>query len=216
MTIYVAIVEDNPMVGKILREYVESENIRVIAYYGSGEEALRMIPTLPLPDVVLMDIGLPGMSGIEVTQQLKQRYPNLDILVQTVFEDAQTIVEAIKAGASGYILKASPREEIIKALTETKNGEAYLSGKVAKKVLLEFQTVGKINQGSAAGGQFGLTAREDEILKSLMEGVSYRTIAERLTISVNTVNKHIRKIYEKLQVNSRGEAVAKVTGIGEP
>lgn len=209
MTMYVALVEDNPMAGKILKEYVESDDIQVIAHYTTGEDALSVIPTLPLPDTILMDIGLPGISGIEVTQRLKERFPDLNIIIQTVFEDAETIVAAIKAGANGYILKASPKEEIIKALMNAKKGEAFLSGKVAKKILQEFQRPkGRIDYFPE---RFDLTPKEEEILKELMTGAAYKEIADRLSVSVNTVNKHIQKIYEKLQVNSRGEAVAKIT-----
>ncbi|MDH4099865.1 MAG: response regulator transcription factor [Nitrospirota bacterium] len=213
--LHIAIVEDNTTASRLLKDYLESEELKVTAIYNSGEEALATIPTLPLPDVILMDIGLPNISGIEVTRRLKESYPQLEIVMQTVFEDCGNIMEAIKAGASGYLLKASSREEIISALLEVKKGGSFLTGKVARKVLREFQDqgAGEISAGAdskaAPAGRFGLSDREEEILKGLINGDSYKKIADDLCISVHTVNNHIRKIYEKMQVNSRGEAVAK-------
>ena len=213
--LHIAIVEDNTTAGRLLKSYLESEDLKVTAIYKSGEEALAAIPTLPLPDVILMDIGLPNISGIEVTRQLKESYPQIEIVMQTVFEDCANIMEAIKAGASGYILKASSREEIINALLEAKKGGSFMTGKVARKVLQEFQDQGAKAQPASTGnkpassGRFGLSDREEEILNKLICGDPYKKIADDLFISVHTVNNHIRKIYEKMQVNSRGEAVAK-------
>jgi len=213
--LHIVIVEDNATAGRLLKDYLESEDLRVTAVYNSGEDALAAIPALPLPDVILMDIGLPNISGIEVTRRLKESYPQIEIVMQTVFEDCTNIMEAIKAGASGYILKASSREEIINALLEAKKGGSFLTGKVARKVLREFQDHGpevpSVSAGSkpADTGRFGLSDREEEILKGLIHGDPYKKIADDLFISVHTVNNHIRKIYEKMRVNSRGEAVAK-------
>lgn len=213
--LHIAIVEDNATAGCLLKSYLENEDLKVTAIYKSGEEALAAIPALPLPDVILMDIGLPNISGIEVTRQLKESYPQIEIVMQTVFEDCTNIMEAIKAGASGYILKASSREEIINALPEAKKGGSFLTGKVARKVLQEFQDQGAKALPASAGnkpassGRFGLSDREEEILNKLICGDPYKKIADDLFISVHTVNNHIRKIYEKMQVNSRGEAVAK-------
>lgn len=205
--LHIAIVEDNQKAGKILKEYLESEDLRVTEIYASGEDALTVIPTLTLPDIILMDIGLPDISGIEVTRRLKEKYPDLEIVIQTIFEDTKIITEAIKAGASGYILKASPKNEIIKALWDIKNGGSYLSAKIARKVLQELRTT----EGKGRSlHEFGLTGREEEILKEIINGTSYKTIASNLGISIHTINSHTRKIYEKLRVNSRGEAVAKV------
>ncbi len=213
--LHIAIVEDNATAGRLLKDYLESEDLKVTAIYKSGEEALAAIPTLPLPDVILMDIGLPNISGIEVTRRLKESYPQIEIVMQTVFEDCTNIMEAIKAGASGYILKASSREEIVNALLEARKGGSFLTGKVARKVLQEFQDHGARALPASAGnkpaciGRFGLSDREEEILNKLICGDPYKKIADDLFISVHTVNNHIRKIYEKMQVNSRGEAVAK-------
>lgn len=209
--IQIAIVEDNPLAGKILNDYLEGEDLHVTAVYTSGEEAIETIPTLPLPEIVLMDIGLPGITGIETTRRLKEACPQIEIVMQTVFEDSKNIVDAIKAGASGYILKASSKEDIINALWEVKKGGSFLTGKIARKVLQEFQV--DVSGGTGlkpAPTSFGLTEREEDILRELVKGASYKEMADRLCISIHTVNNHIRKIYEKMQVNSRGEAVAMV------
>lgn len=207
--LFVAIVEDDKRAGKLLKDYIENEEVKVTAIYSSGKEALKAIPTLPLPDIILMDIGLPDISGIEVTRRLKEEYPKLEIVIQTVFEDTKTIMDAIKAGASGYILKASPKEEIIDALQEIKRGGSFLTGRVARKVLREFQR-DKDEEIKDPSREFGLTEREGDILKELVNGASYKEIAYKMNISVHTVNNYIRKIYEKLRVHSRGEAVARI------
>lgn len=204
---HIAIVEDEPVIGKFLKKLLEGKGAHV-TLYPSGEDILEKIQP-PLPDVVLMDINLSGISGIETTLLLKQRYPDLEIVVQTVLEDTTTILEAIKAGASGYLLKASPAEEIISALEEVKRGGSFLTGKIARKMLGEFQKTETKQLQKEPLPVFMLTTREEEILKELIQGASYKDIATRLAISHHTVNNHIRKIYEKLRVNSRAEAVAK-------
>ena len=208
--VHLVIVEDNPTAGKLLLDYIEGEEIHVHALYTTGEEAMEKIPTLPLPDVILMDIGLPGISGIALTRRLKQRYPNIEVVVQTVYDDTDNIVEAIRAGASGYLLKASSREEIIHAIMEAQRGGSFLTPKVARQLLCEFQQIEKTEVQQEVFPKGGLTEREVQILKRLIEGDAYKTIASQFRLSIHTVNTHIRRIYEKLQVHSRGEAVAKV------
>ncbi len=213
----IVIVEDDPLAGTLLKEYVEGDDVSVNALYTSGEEALESIPTVPLPDIVFMDVNLPGISGIETTELLKERFPRLEIIIQTVFEDSETILQAIKKGASGYILKASTREEIQKALRDVSEGGSYLSANVARKVVAAFQTAGGIpivEIKDARDESLGLTEREADILNELSSGLSYKSIGDKLNISVHTVNNHIRKIYEKLRVNTRGEAVAKLQKAG--
>ncbi len=209
--VHLVIVEDNPTAGKLLLDYIEGEEVHVHAIYRTGEEAIETIPTLPLPDVALMDIGLPGMSGIDLTKKLKQRYPKIEIVVQTVYDDTSTIVEAIRAGASGYLLKASSREEIIHAILTAKQGGSFLTPKVARQLLVEFQQISKKTPPQEVLPQSGLTQREEQILQCLVNGAAYKAIASQFRLSIHTINTHIRKIYEKLQVHSRGEAVAKAT-----
>lgn len=210
----VSIVEDNQVAADLLKEYIEGSDVRITALYRSGEEALESIPSMPLPDVLLVDIGLPGLSGIEVTRSLKRQYPGLEIIIQTIFEDTNTIVEAIKAGASGYILKATSREDIVKAIIAVKNGESFLSGKIARKILQEFKSASLGHQTTAAF--YELTEREEEILNELIRGSAYKEIANSFGISIHTVNNHIRKIYEKMRVHSRGEAVARAINQQSP
>ena len=137
--IHVAVVEDDPLAAELLTDYISTEDMKVVQHYPSAEQAIADIPRLPLPDVILMDIGLPGMDGIEATQKLKQRFDDLEILMLTTFEDTGTIVRAIKAGASGYMLKASRSHEICAAIREVKRGGSMLSGSVARKLVSEFQ-----------------------------------------------------------------------------
>jgi DNA-binding NarL/FixJ family response regulator len=215
----VAIIEDNPVSADLLREYIDGDGIRVSDAYATGEDALEAIPRRPLPDIVLADVGLPGISGIEVTRRLKSLYPDLDIIIQTVFEDTETILASIRAGASGYMLKASSREDIRRALREVRAGGSPLSGKVAKKVFEEFK--GTRLEAKPAGPNpkacadaYDLTEREKQILEYLIKGASSKEIAFDLGISVHTVTNHLRRVYEKLRVNSRGEAVAKAYQVG--
>ncbi len=157
------------------------------------------------PDVVLMDIGMPGLSGIEAVRILRKEYPELKILMQTIFEDTDKIFESILAGASGYILKNTSPSRILDYIKETYEGGAPMSPSVAVKVLkMVGQPVSK-----EVMDKFNLTEREKEILSCLIKGMSYRMIAESCFISVDTVRGHIRNIYEKLHVHSKGEAVAK-------
>ncbi len=207
-----ALVEDDPMAAELLKDYLSTEEMRIERHFETAEAALEALQAPPLPDLVLMDIGLPGLSGIEATRRLKARFPELEVVILTTFEDSRSVVEAIKAGASGYLLKASSQQQIREALLEVMRGGSYLSGRIARKVLQEFRSTVPVLP--KAGLQEELTEREREILDLLVAGVSYKGIAQRLGISVHTVNSHIRHIYEKLHVNSRAEAAAKVLGSG--
>jgi|WetSurMetagenome_2_1015567.scaffolds.fasta_scaffold00142_7 DNA-binding NarL/FixJ family response regulator len=209
MPIVVDIVEDNPQIARLLKDFITGDEFSVRAIYYTAEDMLAKVHSLPLPDLVLMDIGLPGMSGIELTRALLKTYPTLEIVVQTVFEDPATIIEAIKAGVAGYVLKAAPRSELKQALRESVNGKSLLSGKVARHLLKEFQKIpsGRAHRNSTLD-QSDLTEREKEVMTELSRGAAYKEIAVHLDISVHTVGNHIRKIYEKLKVRSRGEAVA--------
>jgi DNA-binding NarL/FixJ family response regulator len=139
-SVNIVIVEDDSTAAGLLKEYLEDEDIHVSGVFFSGEEALDgFMGAGGLPDLVLMDIKLPGISGIEVTRILKDRHPGLEVVVQTIFEDSRTIMDAIKAGASGYLLKGSPKEDLLAALREVMNGGSFLTGRVARLVLKEFQ-----------------------------------------------------------------------------
>ena|SRR5690606_36494035 len=213
----IALVEDDPIAADLLKEYLSDSNsnkndFKIVSHFLSSEEALEQLPKLPLPNVVLMDINLPKRDGIETTAILKKAYPNLEIIMLTAHEDSDSILAAIKAGASGYLLKASSRQQIRDAIIEVNRGGSFLSGRVARKMLNLFQTVEVEQDVSSHQNMDKLTKREQQILEGLINGSSYKIISTDLKISVYTVNNHIRKIYEKLQVNSRAEAVAKMTG----
>ena len=157
------------------------------------------------PDIVLMDIGLPNISGIEGVRTVKDNLPNIQVLMFTFFEDDEKIFEAIKAGASGYLLKKSSPQEIIDAIKLLHLGGAPMSANIARKVIESFQ-----DHNSHTKEDFRLTTRENELLNSLIEGISYKKLAEKYFISISTVRTHIRHIYEKLHVNSKSEAVARI------
>lgn len=155
------------------------------------------------PDIVLMDIEMPKVNGIEGVRLIKTTYPHVHVLMQTVYEDDESLFESIKAGASGYLLKKATPEKIIEAIHEVQNGGAPMSPTMANKVLRFFQAQG------ATPNDYSLTEREKNILALLVDGLSYKMIADRESISFHTVNSHVRKIYEKLHVHSLGEAVSK-------
>jgi DNA-binding NarL/FixJ family response regulator len=157
------------------------------------------------PDVILMDIELPVINGIEAVKLIRERYPDIRILMETIFEEDEKIFQSICNGAQGYILKNTPPKEILNAIREIYEGGAPMSPIIASKVLRMF----KNNLTSDTDDSFHLSIREKEILKCLVEGMSYKMIADTCFISADTVNGHIKNIYKKLQVHSKGEAVAK-------
>ncbi len=156
------------------------------------------------PNVILMDIGMPGKSGIEATREIKLIFPDVQIIIQTVFDDHEKIFEAIKAGASGYLLKSSPAAKITEAIFDANSGGAPMTPSIASRVINFFR-----EQKQEVNPQYGLSDREKEVLTHLVDGLSYKMIAGELNISYNTVNSHIKKIYEKLHVHSIGEAISK-------
>jgi RNA polymerase sigma factor (sigma-70 family) len=172
---------------------------------GSFEDTHRLIQKIEAlqPDVVLMDINIPGVNGIEAVRLIKEKYPQVNICMQTVFEDEDKIFASLCNGASGYILKSSTPAKVVQAIREVAEGGSFFSASVARKVLNSFQGV------SISGSFEQLSDREKEILKLLVEGMSYKLIADKLNISYETVHSHIKKIYEKLHVNSKSEAVVK-------
>jgi DNA-binding NarL/FixJ family response regulator len=172
---------------------------------GSYSNALKISQKIAQskPDVVIMDIKMPEVSGIEAVRALKMEFPNVQVLMHTVFEDDSNVFAAICAGASGYLLKGTAPDRMLLAIQETYEGGSPMSPLIARKVLTLFQT-----QFCFKSEFFDLTEREKDILRCLVDGLSYKMIAEKLIISYHTVNAHIRKIYEKLHVNSSQEAIS--------
>jgi DNA-binding NarL/FixJ family response regulator len=200
--ISVAIIEDNQTVRNTLRELIEAApGYECVCTCGTAKEAMGEIPKAR-PDVVLMDIHLPGESGITCTARLKERLPGLHVIMLTVYKDIEVIFQALKAGASGYLLKRATTEEILRAISEVRAGGAPMTGEIARLIVQSFQA-------PLAGGIQGLSRREMEILQSLSDGISNKEIAGRLGISHETVRTHLGHIYEKLHVQGRTEAVKK-------
>ena len=201
--INVVIVEDTEIIRDSLTMLITgTEGFNCVAVFSNAEDALVQLPVLN-PDVVLMDIGLPGMSGIECVRQLKIKCPATQFLMCTIFEDDENIFEALKAGATGYILKKTTPAAKLDAIVELHNGGSPMSGQIARRVIQAMQP--KVNSALAL-----LTEREAEILRILSRGSRYKEISDQLNISVATVRTHIHNIYEKLQVQSRTDALNKV------
>lgn len=173
--------------------------------FADGEaacDALEATPVPDRPDVVLMDINLPGLSGIECTAQLKAHTPEVQVVMLTVYDDEEMIFDALRAGASGYLLKNAPVDRIIAAIREARNGGMLMAAPIARKVLGFFEQ-------TPARSDYGLTARELEVLQQMVDGLTQKEIADRLFLSPSTVNGHVQHIYEKLHVHSGNAAVAK-------
>lgn len=201
--IRVGIVEDSAGVRRTLQALLDdTPGFKCVCACGSGEEALKAIPRDP-PDVVLMDLHLPNLSGIETTARLKQALPSLSIIMITVYADTESVFKALRAGACGYLLKRSSPEEILAAITDVSKGGAPMTSEIARKVVAAFQ------EPAAESEEDGLSRREREILEALRQGYSNQDIASRLSLSIETVRWHLKKIYDKLHVSSRTEAMAK-------
>ncbi|HEX9658065.1 MAG TPA: response regulator transcription factor [Bacteroidota bacterium] len=203
--ISVAIVEDTHKIREGLTALLDgSPGFECVGAYASAEEAIESIP-LKEPDVVLMDINLPGISGIECTRELKRINPETLIMILTVFDTDDKVFESLKAGANGYVLKRTPPAELLAAIQNLSAGGAPMSGEIARKVVGAFHEKGSSSDAAAA-----LSPREYEILTYLAKGYRYKEIAEELHISVETVRTHLHNVYEKLHVRSRTEAVLKI------
>jgi DNA-binding NarL/FixJ family response regulator len=202
--IKVAIVEDERDIRECLCVLVNgTDGYTCSGSYRTMEEALEKIPR-QMPDVVLSDIGLPGMSGIDGVRALKQRFPDLLLLMLTVYDDDERIFDAMCAGACGYLLKKTPPARLLECLREAVGGGAPMSPEVARRVIGLFRDIRPPDRA-----EYHLTPHETRLLKLFVEGHNYKTAAAELRVSVNTVNFHVRSIYDKLQVHSRSEAVAK-------
>lgn len=204
MPITISLVEDNHQLrGTLARLLDGAEGFRCLSQYASAEDALAGLPK-DKPDVVLMDINLPGMNGVECVRRLKQIAPEIAAVMLTAYEDTENIFNALAAGATGYLLKRAPRAELLDAIREVRRGGSPMTTHIARKVVQSFQ-----KQSRAAPTGEALSAREQEVLDHLSQGFLYKEIADKMGISYETVHTYIRRIYEKLQVRTRTEAVAK-------
>jgi len=209
MKISVSIVEDDAQVRASLAELIDgSSDCRCVSRHGSAENGLEEIPRVK-PDVVLMDINLPGINGVECVRRLKPRLPATQIIMLTVYQNTENIFDALAAGATGYLLKQTPPDELLTAIREVHAGGSPMSSHIARKIVQSFQ------QPPSSGAQ-GLTPREVEVLDLLARGFLYKEIAETTKVTYATVHTHIRHIYEKLHVRSRTEAVARHLGQTPP
>ncbi|MCI0708088.1 MAG: response regulator transcription factor [Ignavibacteriae bacterium] len=204
MKIKVAIFEDHPDLREGLKQLIQNTpGLKCVGAWDSCDYlVIRLLQNEP--HVVLMDIGLPGISGIEGVRQLKAHFPAIDVIMLTVYEDDAKILDSICAGASGYLLKKTPPAQILEAIKEIRNGGAPMTSSIARKVLAHFQ-----HHSPNPTADYQLSEREQQVLADLVKGFSYKMIAESQFISIDTVRSHIKNIYSKLQVHSKTEAVAK-------
>ena len=207
MSITLAIVEDLDEVRDGLKNYISlDDSFRVLDTYKTAEEAAYEIPGLQ-PDIVIMDINLPGMSGIDCIRQVKQKVPTTQFMMFTVYENDEKVFEALKAGASGYLLKNTGLPQLITAVKELHTGGSPMSANIARKLVTLFR-----EEHSEARPTTGLSKRENDVLQLLSRGLLYKEIADQLGISPGTVRQHIHKIYEKLHVQNRTEALNRAFG----
>jgi DNA-binding NarL/FixJ family response regulator len=204
MPISVSIVEDNEQLRTTLARVLNrADGFRCLSHYGDAESALEGLPK-DKPQVVLMDINLPGINGVECVRRLKQLVPDTQVMMLTVYEDTDNIFNALAAGAAGYLLKRTRSAELLEAIREVQSGGSPMTAHIARKVTQSFQRAGASTQATE-----NLSEREQEVLDCLSQGFLYKEIAEKLGISYETVHTYVRRIYEKLQVRTRTEAVAK-------
>ena len=204
----IAIVEDKAVIRSGLERLIgEMPGCSCVCAFGSAEEALELLPPLQ-PDIVIMDIHLPNLSGIECTARLKEMLPQVQVLMLTVYEDEEKIFSALKAGASGYILKRSGREEIIEAIEELRRGGAPMTSAIARRVVDSFSA-----RPAGSPAETNLSRRELEILNCLSRGNSNKEIASQLSLATATVRWHLKQIYEKLHVHGRTEAAVKFLSV---
>ena len=202
MSIRVSIIEDDAALRDAIRERIAGDpRFDIVSDYASAEAAIKHLPK-DQPDVVLSDINLPGMSGIDCVRKLKPQMLSTQFVMLTVYEDAENIFQALTAGATGYLVKRAPRSELLDAIVNVHRGESPMSSGIARKIVASFQR-------TEPNVTDKLSRRENQVLELLAQGFLYKEIADQLQISIPTVNGYIRSIYEKLQVHSRSQAVAK-------
>lgn len=201
----VGIVEDNKKIRNLIQRYLDMEDeISCPVAVDSVEEMIEYLDEHPAPDIILMDIELPGMSGIKGIGLIKEEYSDIDIIMLTVYHDSHKIFNALRAGASGYLLKHTSLPEIKESILKLADGGAPMSPQIARKVINHFQ-----ENAPKKDSDSDLTPREHDIVNGLVDGLSYKMIADRYDISIDTVRAHIRNIYKKLHVNSKAEVIAK-------
>jgi DNA-binding NarL/FixJ family response regulator len=201
--IKIAIIEDIDDIRNNLKDYFEQQpEIECVLVSDSVESFLVNLKTSLSPDMILTDIGLPGMSGIEGMKKIKSLLPQVDIIMLTVFKDNDKIFKSVCAGATGYLVKDTPLPDIKKAILEISNGGSYMSPSIARKVLEYFSPIKSVTKEQ-------LTLKEKQIITALTEGLSYKLIADKLLISIDTVRFHIKNIYRKLHINSKSELISK-------
>ncbi|HEX6191112.1 MAG TPA: response regulator transcription factor [Chitinophagaceae bacterium] len=207
MSITIAIVEDLDEVRNGLKDFISlSTDFIVVGTFKTGEEAHENLPNIT-PDIVIMDIHLPGMNGIECIRKIKDKSPGTQFMMFTVYENDEKIFEALKAGASGYLLKNTGLLQIVESLKELHNGGSPMSANIARKLVNHF-----LKSGNLPSTIDILSNRENEILQLLSKGLLYKEIATHLVITTGTVRQHIHNIYEKLHVQNRTEAINKALG----
>ncbi|MFZ0455505.1 MAG: response regulator transcription factor [Ignavibacteriaceae bacterium] len=203
--INVAIIEDNNIIREGLAALINgTEGYRCVGVFPSSEKFLEQIPNIKM-DVILMDIGLPGMNGIEAIRKARRINPDLNFLMLTIYEDSEMVFQALCAGACGYLVKKTPPSRLLEAIKDIYDGGSPMSSQIARQVITEFQKEKNLTDGN----EYSLSNREKEVLNHLSNGKSYHEIGDQLFISVDTVRHHIRNIYKKLHVHSQSEAVAK-------
>ncbi|GAA4506342.1 response regulator transcription factor [Hymenobacter ginsengisoli] len=201
----ISVVEDLPDIREGLRFLLnQTTEFTCLAAYASAEEALADLRPGCLPELVIMDISLPGLSGIECIRQAKRRFPAVEFVVFTVFEDSEQVFAALAAGASGYLLKRTPPHKLVDALVELRDGGSPMSASIARKLVATFQPA-----PAPAETPGELSPREHDVLAALAKGLLYKEIGAKLGISVHTVRQHIHRIYQKLHVQNRTEALNK-------
>ncbi len=204
--IHIAIVEDSDTIRQTLSNLIETTtDMQCTGAFSNAEDAMRAVSKDCMPHVVLMDIELPGISGIDAVKILKERCPAIEIMMLTIFEDSDSVFSSLSAGASGYLLKNAPADELLESIRQVCDGGSPMSYGIARKVIQSFHKPLPSPQVT-----FNLTDRENEVLIFLTKGYRYQEIADRVFVSVDTIRKHVHNIYAKLHVRSRAEAMVKI------
>ena len=210
MKITISIVEDDPGLNNVFSVWLErSKGLRLLSSFRDGESAIAALPAQS-PQIVLMDINLPGMDGVECVRRLKPLMPETQFMIVTVYEDAKRIVSALAAGATGYLLKRATEEELLEAINEMHGGGSPMTTSIARKVVQYFQKPVSVSQQADTNAP--LAPREQQVIDLIVRGYVNKEIADQLQVSIPTIKTYIRRIYEKLHVRSRAEAVAKYLG----